>query len=127
MNKLVLSGVLLFASVALFAQDLEYPDSLPINQIKVLGSHNSYRRMTDSGILKFIHLADPFFKKTFLPHITWNTTTFHLTASCRIMVYVVLNSIYTTTPKVAGITNDKAMRYVFVPPNRMWMHCCGRA
>lgn len=49
------------------AQDEDFSDSMPINQIKVLGSHNSYRRMTDAGILKTIHLIDPFYGWKFSP------------------------------------------------------------
>lgn len=67
MHKLHLAAIICFLFSTVSAQDLDYSDSLPINQIKVLGSHNSYRRMTDSGILKFIHLADPFFKKELPP------------------------------------------------------------
>ena len=67
MKFLFILFILINISQLIIAQDTEFADSIPMNQIKVLGSHNSYRRITDPGILKTIHLVDPFYKHTLSP------------------------------------------------------------
>lgn len=37
------------------------PDSVPINHIQTLGTHNSYRKPMDRGIMHTMRLLDPFF------------------------------------------------------------------
>lgn len=67
MNKNILLLFFCITTLFIYAQDTEYADSIPMNKIKVLGSHNSYRRMTDPGILKTIHLIDPFYGSSISP------------------------------------------------------------
>ncbi len=56
-------------SISLFvdAQDEHFDDNLPINQIQTLGSHNSYKIMTEKCIHNLIKLANPFVKKGLTP------------------------------------------------------------
>jgi hypothetical protein len=42
------------------AQSLD-PDSIPINHIQVIGTHNSYRKAMDRGIMHTMRLLDPFY------------------------------------------------------------------
>lgn len=45
----------------------EATESLPINQIQVIGSHNSYRRLTDHDILGFLKTVGGFLPDEFSP------------------------------------------------------------
>lgn len=38
-----------------------HPDSIPINHIQVIGTHNSYRKAMNRGIMHTLRLLDPFF------------------------------------------------------------------
>ena len=38
-----------------------HADSIPINHIQVIGTHNSYRKAMDRGIMRTMRLLDPFF------------------------------------------------------------------
>lgn len=49
------------------AQDESFNDTLRINQIQTLGSHNSYKIMTEKCIHNLIKSVNPFFKKDIAP------------------------------------------------------------
>ncbi len=61
----------LFISYYTFAQDMEYPDSLPINKIQQIGSHNSYRKTPYKRVLNLVKLLNPFFPKLKAPYHQW--------------------------------------------------------
>lgn len=59
-RHVLLLGCLLHADHA-SAQPFINPDSVPINHIQVIGSHNSYRKPMDRGIMHTLRLLDPFY------------------------------------------------------------------
>jgi hypothetical protein len=65
--KKVLFYLFILSSFFVNAQDEEYNDSLRINEIQTLGSHNSYKIMTEKCIHNLIKLAGPFTKGEFTP------------------------------------------------------------
>ena len=67
--KIKITYVLIFLFILhnTHAQDEHFDDNLPINKIQTLGSHNSYKIMTEKCIHNLIKLADPFYKKSLAP------------------------------------------------------------
>ena len=49
------------------SQPLDGFDSVPLNHVQVLGSHNSYRKDMDRGVIRFLRGLDPFFGKKSTP------------------------------------------------------------
>lgn len=67
MPKILVFTVALLSYCCLSAQDLEYDDHLPLNKIRVLGSHNSYRKITDKKIWNWINFFGKFVKGDLKP------------------------------------------------------------
>jgi hypothetical protein len=69
--KNIIAFISFFLFVSLHAQDLDYPDSLPINKIQNLGSHNSYRKSPYKRIVKWMKILNPFYLKGQAPVNHW--------------------------------------------------------
>jgi hypothetical protein len=71
-QKLGWALILVCWTLPLNAQKFINPDTLRINQIQTIGSHNSYRIRTQRGIFWAMHLLDPFYRGKSSPAMELN-------------------------------------------------------